>query len=393
MAPTSTEKNKSAKSQKAGKKGNKAAVIGTKPVRQHSGNQPNPATPPLSENSDKEDAESVIEIDGDAVMDDVGEIDDEEELGKSPVTRVIVSETDGITERLAKDWQRPIYAFFDAVPIIEHVDGRRCHAFRCNAKGCKNKTRFVRRFLDKKDARSTSNMRKHAKNCWGADVVAAADKALNATEVRNTTVKGALQPGLITAAFERNGRGKVTYSHRQHTRAETRHVVRVTTRFDAQLSLSCRAEIVRWVSENMRPLTIVEDPAFHTLMKTGRLDYYIPSATTVGRDVKMVFAKSRSRIAKMLQSYPGKLNFATDAWTSPNHKAFIAITVHIELDGEPLSFLLDIIEVARSHSGFNLAVAFAGVLESFGIEHKVRRSSTKSSRTHEMAADSLYHMR
>lgn len=86
MAPTSTNKNKSAK-QKAGKKGNKAAVIGTKPVRQQSGNRPNPATPPVSENSDKEDAESVIEIDGDTVMDDVAEIDDEEELGESPVTR------------------------------------------------------------------------------------------------------------------------------------------------------------------------------------------------------------------------------------------------------------------------------------------------------------------
>lgn len=65
----------------------------------------------------------------------------------------------------------------------------------------------------------------------------------------------------------------------------------------------------------------------------------------------------------------------------------------MEVDGKPLSFLLDIIEVAKSHSGFNLAVAFAGVLESFGIEHKVRRSSTKGSRTHEMAADTLYHMR
>jgi hypothetical protein len=75
-------------------------------------------------------------------------------------------------------------------------------------------------------------MRKHAKNCWGADVIAAGDKALNATEVRNTTVKGALQPGLITAAFERSGKGKVTYSHRQHTRAETRYVLDVTTRFD-----------------------------------------------------------------------------------------------------------------------------------------------------------------
>jgi len=34
--------------------------------------------------------------------------------------------------------------------------------------------------------------------------------------------------------------------------------------------------------------------------------------------------------------------------------------------------LLDLIEVAKSHSGENLVVAFAEVLEEFGISDKVR---------------------
>jgi hypothetical protein len=34
--------------------------------------------------------------------------------------------------------------------------------------------------------------------------------------------------------------------------------------------------------------------------------------------------------------------------------------------------LLDLVEVARSHSGANLAAAFAEVLEEFGISDKVR---------------------
>jgi hypothetical protein len=62
-----------------------------------------------------------------------------------------------------------------------------------------------------------------------------------------------------------------------------------------------RAEIVRWVSESLRPFKIVEDRGFQSLMKTGRPEYYIPSASTVSRDVKLVFAKTRERIAKMLQ--------------------------------------------------------------------------------------------
>jgi hypothetical protein len=65
------------------------------------------------------------------------------------------------------------------------------------------------------------------------------------------------------------------------------------------------------------------------------------------------------------------LNFATEAWTLPNHKAYNAITVHFERKGAPISMILDIVEVAKSHSGVNLAEAFAKVLEEFGIQDKV----------------------
>jgi len=141
----------------------------------------------------------------------------------------------------------------------------------------------VRRFLDKGDARLTSNMRKHAKKCWGEEVVTSADNAKNANEVRATTVMGALNPQSITAAFERKGKGKVNYSHGQHTKTEA------------------RAEIVRWVAESKRPFEIVADRGFQSLMKTGRPEYYIPSPTTVSRDVKKVFVNVRKRMAAMLQ--------------------------------------------------------------------------------------------
>jgi len=52
----------------------------------------------------------------------------------------------------------------------------------------------------------------------------------------------------------------------------------------------------------------------------------------------------------------------------------VAITVHFEHEGLLVSLLLDIVEVARSHSGFNLAVAFADVLNDFGIADKVSSS-------------------
>jgi hypothetical protein len=79
-------------------------------------------------------------------------------------------------ERLSKDWTSPIYVFFRPTPRIEYKKDRRCHIFECAAANCKGRTgRDVRRFLDTSDAKSTGNLRKHAKVCWGAETVAAAD--------------------------------------------------------------------------------------------------------------------------------------------------------------------------------------------------------------------------
>jgi hypothetical protein len=197
-------------------------------------------------------------------------------------------------------------------------------------------------------------MRKHAKRCWGTEVIASADNAKNAQEVRDTTVKGILDPQSIMAAFERQGKDKVTFSHRQHTKTES------------------RAEIVRWVAESKRPFDIVSDRGFQKLMKTRRPEYYIPSPATVSRDVRKVFANARKCIAKMLQEHEGTLSFATDAWTSPNHKVFVAVTVHFENNGVPICMILDVVEVAISHSGINLATAFADILDEFGVSDKVR---------------------
>ena len=176
-------------------------------------------------------------------------------------------------------WDSTIYAFYEPNPTVEYVNGRRAHSFKCCATRCKQR---IHRYLDTKDHSSTSNMRRHAVRCWGQEAVDAARKEKNADEAREKIVKSILESGSITAHFERK-KGKVTFSHRQHTRAET------------------RTEIVKWVCESLRPYRIVSDPGFEMLMKTGRPAYYLPSPSTVARDVKFVFHKTRARIAKMLQ--------------------------------------------------------------------------------------------
>lgn len=62
-------------------------------------------------------------------------------------------------------------------------------------------------------------------------------------------------------------------------------------------------EFALWVSENKHPFNIVEDRGFKKLMKTGpgRPHQYIPSASTLHRDVRAIFASTRQRLASKLQ--------------------------------------------------------------------------------------------
>jgi hypothetical protein len=131
------------------------------------------------------------------------------------------------------------------------------------------------------------------------------------------------------------------------------------------------AHIAKWVAESNRPATIVSDPELIDLFTTGHPHLKVPSPSTVRRDINVAYLKSRERIVKLLHDHTGHVHFATDAWTSTNHHAFVAWTVHLEYKGSMLAFLLDIIEVPESHTGVALALAFQTMLKTFGLQHRV----------------------
>jgi hypothetical protein len=125
-----------------------------------------------------------------------------------------------LTEKASKLWNSPVYAFYGEV-FIEHVNGRISHSFLCAKPGCKV---AIRRYQDKGDAKSTSNLWNHIRSCWGQLALDAAQKMANRADCHKNVVKNLLKNWSITAAFESKGKGKVTYSNIAHTKAETRWV-------------------------------------------------------------------------------------------------------------------------------------------------------------------------
>jgi hypothetical protein len=88
------------------------------------------------------------------------------------------------------------------------------------------KGRCIKRYLDTGDRKSTGNLRKHAKLCFGEEAVAVADLGNDINTTHATLLKNPdlLRTGLLTALFEQKGKDGVTYSHQQHTKTETKYV-------------------------------------------------------------------------------------------------------------------------------------------------------------------------
>ncbi|KAJ7310185.1 hypothetical protein DFH08DRAFT_691325, partial [Mycena albidolilacea] len=184
---------------------------------------------------------------------------------------------------------------------------------------CKSKTKGTTRYQTNKDGSkagdraSTGNLTKHATKCWGKDVVKARMKGV---EAQGTD-------GSIFSAFARASERPVAASDRTLTEAELRHI-----------------------------------------LAAGRPEYSLPRRRIVARDLHAAYERSREYVMNLLQEYPGRLSFGTDAWTSPNHRAFVAWIVHLQHEGELLSFPLDVYEVPEVRDPFQsiLLILFSNIV-------------------------------
>ena len=108
--------------------------------------------------------------------------------------------------------------FFKPIPSIQYLQNRKAHVFECAACQCLSRTRLVRQFLDTRDAKSTSNLRHHAKICWGEEAIEAADGTRDVKAARMALRNLKTKNRSITAVFQQIGERKPVYSHRQHTK-------------------------------------------------------------------------------------------------------------------------------------------------------------------------------
>ncbi|KAK7015919.1 hypothetical protein VNI00_018991 [Paramarasmius palmivorus] len=267
-------------------------------------------------------------------VDDNNDSDSEDNVKTSKVEPKKAETPKEILERHLKGWKSPIYGFYEK-PFYEECGPLKqpTHTFRCTA--CKLD---VRRYQDTADANSLSNLRKHVIHCCGGQAVKAIIDSGETPDKVQAKVGDKKGVNLDIKGLFDNQR-KADHEHSSMIKALTKDIV---------LNVSAGSPRI-----------------------TRCPHYWLPHPMVVLRDTKTAFAQTRKRILKMLCEYQGDIHFTTDAWTSGNHKSFVAITAHIILKGQQTTILLDFLELAKSHTGITLTQEFAKVLKAFGIGNKI----------------------
>ena len=152
---------------------------------------------------------------------EIVEVNSDDELGAFAHRPIYEISSRQYTEHAQQRWRSPIYGFFHPAIEISYKNGRRSHVFRCAAKGCKAE---VRRYLDTGDRASSGNLFKHARACWGNEVVNHAIDLGDADVVREKVVTAKPKSGSITDFFRQTNPHKPKFSHRPLTKVQTRCV-------------------------------------------------------------------------------------------------------------------------------------------------------------------------
>ena len=109
------------------------------------------------------------------------------------------------------------------------------------------------------------------------------------------------------------------------------------------------------------------------------------SKKTTRSDVVKYFEIAKATVVERLSLARSRIHLSYDLWTSPNHKAMIAIVAHwTSEDYKVITALLAIREVHGGHTGENIANVVYPVLKEYNIHDRFGYTSatTRQTMTH-----------
>ena len=150
-----------------------------------------------------------------------------------------------------------------------------------------------------------------------------------------------------------------------------------------------RGLIAGWVTSDMRPLGISNDPGFRQLMSFIEPSFTVPSRTTVASMVRRRHECAKKELAAKLADVTS-IAITTDAWTSKAVVSFVTYTGHFVTDDWSLvSYVLETKRFSGSHTAVNLAAATNAVLDKFHIPVESLQCLVHDEAANQMAASRI----
>jgi hypothetical protein len=129
--------------------------------------------------------------------------------------------------------------------------------------------------------------------------------------------------------------------------------------------------IAEFISEDMRPVNIVDGTGFKKFMKVVLPNYVVPSRPTVSKHVDRFYDDKRAEVEKALERATA-IAVTTDCWTSLAKHGYMTVTAHfMRNDWVMRSYVLDTVEVPGKHTAENLAALLDVICVKWKIEDKV----------------------
>lgn len=131
-------------------------------------------------------------------------------------------------------------------------------------------------------------------------------------------------------------------------------------------------QLVRMITKEYQPLTIVEDVEFKKLINMLNPSYLLPSRKTLTTNLlQQEYLRVSERVRYELSTATA-VAITTDSWTSIANQNYIGITAHyIGEFGDLKTSLLTCLEYTESHTAENLSVQLNQCVEEWGIKDKI----------------------
>ena len=134
-----------------------------------------------------------------------------------------------------------------------------------------------------------------------------------------------------------------------------------------------RTLIVKWIAERRHSFNETESEALHKIFEylDPRSTNALMSEKTTRRDITKYFETAKITIKERLSLARSRIHISYDLWTSPNHKAMIAIVAHWMVeDYEVKTALLAVREVHGEHTEENIANVVYSIMKEYDIHNR-----------------------